>query len=140
MSATIFLEEEKKDRKNDLGQKYTQKYKGYSLPSPLKNNYKFDITKSIETNELLLKNIKEIAEQIVTPISKVGIDLEVELFLQNNTHYDLDFSISNHDNSDYYTVKLNSEDLTFEELFDLALKLNRKAVREERYFSVIAGV
>jgi len=63
----------------------------------------------------------------------------VKDFLQDNKEYNLNYSLSENNGSDYYTVEVKSDDLSFGELFDLARGLNRKAVKEEFDFVIIAG-
>jgi len=67
------------------------------------------------------------------------IKLSVRHFLQENTDYDLNYSLSKSYDSDYYTLEVKSDDLSFTELFDLARDLNRKVVKKELGFIIIAG-
>jgi len=73
-------------------------------------------------------------------MNETKIKSSIRHFLQANTNYDLNYSLSKANDSDYYyTVEVKSNDLSFTELFDLARNLNRKAVKEELRFIIIAG-
>lgn len=70
-----------------------------------------------------------------------NISIKVNTFLKKQASgYKLNFDIKKYEDSSYYTVIITNEDMSFNELFDLALNLNYESVNMDLGFSVIAGV
>lgn len=92
-----------------------------------------------EENDYLIRNIKSTLGKLSKITEKNKIRFSVEKFL-NNTSHKVKYSVNRSLDSDYYIVEIQEDNLTFEELFNLARQLNRDAVKSGLNFVVIAGV
>lgn len=131
MPYTAFINKPNMKHAPKSSKRYVKNVNTYASPNPLFKYISVDIGE--------VKNATKDLTENLTSNEKDTRNISPERFIKGNTQHYLDITIKSNSESDYKVVEIRNKEMKLEELFELARVLNRKALKEELGFIVIAG-